>query len=119
MVAKLDRSSGLQGSAKLKVRKGDKVIVLAGKDKGRKGEVLKVMPKENRAIVQGVNMVRRHQRQTQTEEGGIKTKEAAIHISNLAHEDPKDGSPTRVGFKTLEDGRKVRFAKRSGEVIDG
>jgi len=113
------RSSGLTGAAKPKVRKGDRVIVLAGKDKGRKGEVLKVMPKENRAVVQGVNMVRKHQRQTAQEEAGIKAKEAAIHISNLAHEDPEDGNPTRVGFKVLEDGRKVRYAKRSGEVIDG
>jgi large subunit ribosomal protein L24 len=81
--------------------------------------VLKVMPEENRAIVKGVAMIRRHQRQTATQDGGIISKEAAIHMSNLAIEDPKDGKPTRVGFKFLKDGRKVRFAKRSGEVIDG
>lgn len=104
---------------KLKIRKGDKVVVTTGKDKGKKGEVLKVLREENRAVVQGVNIVRRHQRQTPQAEGGIIAKEAPIHISNIAVEDPKDGSPTRVGFKTLDDGRKVRVAKRSGEVIDG
>lgn len=104
---------------KLKIRKGDKVVVTTGKDKGKKGEVLKVLRDENRAVVQGVNIVRRHQRQTPQAEGGIIAKEAPIHISNIAVEDPKDGSPTRVGFKTLDDGRKVRVAKRSGEVIDG
>ncbi len=102
-----------------KIRKGDKVVVLTGKDKGRTGEVLAVMPKEDRAVVRGLNMVKRHQRQTQTQEGGIITKEAPIHMSNLALEDPKDGKPTRVGYKFLKDGRKVRFARRSGEVIDG
>jgi len=105
--------------AKLKVRKGDRVVVVTGKDKGKKGEVLKVMPAENRAIVQGVSLVRRHQRQTASQEGGIITKEAPVDISNIALEDPKDGKPTRVGYKFLKDGRKVRFAKRSGEVIDG
>ncbi len=105
--------------AKLKIKKGDRVVVLAGKDKGKQGEVLKVLPKEQRAIVNGVNMMKRHQRQTASEEGGIISKEASIHVSNLGVEDPKDGKPTRVGYKTLEDGRKVRFAKRSGEVIDG
>jgi large subunit ribosomal protein L24 len=95
------------------------VVVLTGKDKGKHGEVLKVMPEESRAIVKGVAMIRRHQRQTATQDGGIISKEAAIHISNLALEDPKDGKPTRVGYKFLKDGRKVRFAKRSGEVIDG
>ena len=105
--------------AKLKIKKGDHVVVLTGKDKGKHGEVLKMMPTENRAIVKGVAMIRRHQRQTATQDGGIISKEAAIHISNLALEDPKDGKPTRVGFKFLKDGRKVRFAKRSGEVIDG
>jgi large subunit ribosomal protein L24 len=104
---------------KLKVRKGDRVVVITGKDKGQKGEVLKVIPAENRAIVKGVAMVKRHQRQTATQDGGIISKEAAIHISNLAVEDPKDGKPTRVGYKFLKDGRKVRYAKRSGEVIDG
>jgi large subunit ribosomal protein L24 len=104
---------------KLKIRKGDHVVVITGKDKGKKGEVLKVIPAENRAVVKGVAMVRRHQRQTAAQEGGIIAKEAAIHISNLALEDPKDGKPTRVGYKFLKDGRKVRFARRSGEVIDG
>lgn len=102
-----------------KIRKGDKVVVLSGRDRGRTGDVLKVIPKEDRAIVQGVNMVQRHQRQTAQEEGGIKSKEAPIHLSNLALADPKDGKPSRVGFKFLNDGRKVRVAKRSGEVIDG
>ncbi len=105
--------------ARLKIKKGDHVVVITGKDKGKKGEVLKVMPEENRVIVKGVAMVRRHQRQTPSQEGGIIAKEAPIHISNLALEDPKDGKPTRVGFKFLKDGRKVRFARRSGEVIDG
>ena len=104
---------------KLKIKKGDHVVVITGKDKGKKGEVLKVMPEENRAIVKGVAMVRRHQRQTPSQEGGIIAKEAPIHISNLAIEDPKDGKPTRAGYKFLKDGRKVRFARRSGEVIDG
>jgi large subunit ribosomal protein L24 len=104
---------------KLKIKKGDHVVVITGKDKGKKGEVLKVMPEENRAIVKGVAMVRRHQRQTAAQDGGIISKEAAINISNLALEDPKDGAPTRVGYKFLKDGRKVRFARRSGEVIDG
>ncbi len=104
---------------KLKMKKGDHVVVITGKDKGKKGEVLKVIPSENRAIVKGVGMVRRHQRQTASQDGGIIAKEAAIHISNLALEDPKDGKPTRVGYKFLKDGRKVRFARRSGEVIDG
>jgi large subunit ribosomal protein L24 len=103
---------------KLKIKKGDHVVVITGKDKGKKGEVLKVIPSENRAIVKGIAMIRRHQKQTATQDGGIISKEAAIHISNLALEDPKDGSPTRVGYKFLKDGRKVRFARRSGEVID-
>jgi large subunit ribosomal protein L24 len=101
-----------------KIRKGDKVVVLAGKDKGRTGEVIQVMPKEDRAVVRGVNMVKRHQRQSASQEAGIISKEAPIHLSNLALED-KDGKPTRVGFKVLDDGRKVRVAKRSGEQIDG
>ncbi|MGB2933369.1 MAG: 50S ribosomal protein L24 [Methyloceanibacter sp.] len=103
---------------KLKIRKGDHVVVLTGKDKGKHGEVLKMLPADNRAIVKGVAMIRRHQKQTAAQEGGIIFKEAAIHVSNLALEDPKDGKPTRVGYKFLKDGRKVRFAKRSGEVID-
>ena len=102
-----------------RIRKGDRVVVLSGRDKGRGGEVLKMLPAEGRAIVQGVNSVRRHQKQTQTQEGGIVSKELPIDLSNLALEDPKDGKPTRVGFKILNDGKKVRFAKRSGEVIDG
>ncbi len=101
-----------------KFRKGDSVIVLTGRDKGKKGEILKIMPKEMRAIVQGVNMVKRHQKQTQTQAGGIIEKEATIHVSNIALVDPKTGETTRVGIKTLEDGRRVRFAKASGEVID-
>lgn len=101
-----------------KIRKGDRVIVLSGRGKGRTGDVLRVMPKENRAIVQGVNMVKRHTRPSQTQMGGIIEKEASIHMSNLAHVDPKTSLATRVGYKFLEDGRKVRFAKRSGEVLD-
>jgi large subunit ribosomal protein L24 len=100
-----------------KIKKGDQVIVLTGRDKGKKGEVIRVMPRESRALVRGVNVVRRHQRQSPTQEGGIVSKEAPIHLSNLALEDPKDGKPTRVGFKTLTDGTKVRFAKNSGETI--
>ena len=103
---------------KLRIKKGDEVIVLAGRDKGKKGQVLRVVPKESRAIVQGVNIVKRHTRPSQTQSGGIVEREAPIHISNLAHVDPKTGEPTRVGFRFLEDNRKVRFAKRSGEVID-
>jgi large subunit ribosomal protein L24 len=106
-------------AAKLKIRKGDKVVVITGKDKGKQGEVVRVFPSENRVVVQGVNMVRRHTRQTAAQEGGIIAKEMPIQISNLALRDPKDGKPTRVGYKFLADGRKVRFAKRSGEVIDG
>jgi large subunit ribosomal protein L24 len=102
-----------------KIRKGDKVVVLAGKDKGRTGEVVQVMPKDDKAIVRGVNMVRRHQKQSQSQEGGIIAKEAPIHLSNIAIADPKDGkTPTRVGFE-VRDGKKVRVAKRSGEVING
>ena len=101
-----------------KIKKGDKVVLLAGRDKGRTGEVIKVIPDENRALVRGLNMVRRHQRQTANQEGGIISKEAPVDLSNLAIADPKDGKATRVGFKVLEDGRKVRFAKRSGDLID-
>jgi large subunit ribosomal protein L24 len=100
------------------IKKGDKVIVTTGRDKGKKGEVLKIFPKDDRALVTGVNVVKRHQRQTQTQQGGIVTKESTIHLSNLAHVDPKSGKASRIGFKTLNDGRKVRFAKKSGEVID-
>ena len=101
-----------------KIRKGDKVIVLAGRDKGKSGEVIKVVPAESRALVRGVNMVRRHQRQTAAQQGGIVAKEATVHLSNLAIADPKDGKPTRIGFKLLKDGRKVRIARRSGEQVD-
>ena len=104
---------------KLKIRKGDKVVVRTGRDKGKVGEVLRVYPEDNRALVQGVNVVRRHQKQTPGKEGGIVSKEMPIHISNIALRDPKDGKPTKVGYKLLKDGKKVRFARNSGEVIDG
>ena len=103
---------------KWKIKKGDRVVVLTGSDKGKVGEVLRVSPKEGRAVVQGVRMIRRHTRPTAATPGGIIEKEAVIHISNIAHIDPKDDQPTRAGYKMLEDGRKVRYAKRSGEVID-
>ena len=102
-----------------KIRKGDKVVVLTGRDKGRSGEVIEVRPTESRALVRGVNMVKRHQKQTAQREGGIISKEAPIHLSNIAIADPKSGKPTRVGFKIMNDGRKVRVAKRSGVDIDG
>ena len=102
-----------------KIKKGDKVVVLTGRDKGRNGEVVQVIPTEGRAVVRGVNMVKRHTRQSGTQEGGIISKEAPIQLSNIAIADPKDGKPTRVGFKVLDDGRKVRVAKRSGDLIDG
>ena len=105
-----------------KIRKGDKVVMLAGRDKGRTGEVIEVRPDDNRALVRGINMVKRHQRQTANQEGGIISKEGPIHLSNLALADPKDGKPTRVGFKFVGEGRdrkKIRFAKRSGVEIDG
>ena len=107
-----------------KFKKGDRVMVVSGEDRSRKGEqprigqILKVIPEENRALVQGVNMVKRHTKQSARSQGGIVTKEAPVHISNIAHVDPKTGEATRIGFKTLQDGRKVRFAKKSGEVID-
>ena len=100
-----------------KIKKGDKVVILAGRDKGKTGEVTKVLPTEDRVVVAGVNVVERHTRATQTEQGGIIEKEASIHVSNVAVADPKTGEATRVGFKT-EDGKKVRVAKSSGEVID-
>ena len=100
------------------IRKGDNVIVISGSDKGKKGSVLKVFPKESRALVQGINVVKRHQRQTQSQQAGIVTKESPIHLSNIAHVDPKSGKATRVGMKKLGDGKMVRFAKKSGEVID-
>ena len=102
-----------------KIRKGDRVQILSGRDRGQRGEVLAVMPKENRALVQGVNMVKRHRKpQGMNQPGGIQEKEAPIHLSNLALIDPKSDKPTRVGFKLLEDGKKVRVAKPSGEVLD-
>ena len=102
-----------------KIRKGDRVQVLAGRDKGKRGEVLRVMPKDERALVQGVNMVKRHQKpRGLNAPGGIVEKEASIHLSNLALVDPKSDRPTRVGFRVLEDGKKVRVAKGSGEVLD-
>ncbi len=102
-----------------KIKKGDRVIVLTGRDKGRQGDVLKVLPKEDRVLVQGLNLVQRHTRPTQTDpNGGIKSKEAALHISNVALVDPKSGGATRVGFR-VEDGKKVRYAKKSGEVVNG
>jgi large subunit ribosomal protein L24 len=105
-----------------KIRKGDKVIVLTGRDKGRTGEVIEVRTEEGRALVRGVNLVKRHQKQSAQQEGGIISKEAAVHLSNLALADPKDGKPTRIGFKFVGEGdnqRKVRVAKRSGVEIDG
>jgi large subunit ribosomal protein L24 len=102
-----------------KIKKGDKVVVLSGRDKGKAGEVLQVMPKDARAIVRGVMLVKKHTKASAQSEGGIISKEATIDLSNLAVADPKDGKPTRVGFKVLDDGRKVRFAKRSGDLIDG
>jgi large subunit ribosomal protein L24 len=102
-----------------KIKKGDNVVVVSGRDKGRSGEVVRVMPREDRALVRGINVVKRHQKQTMKEEGGIVRKELPIHLSNIAIADPKDGKPTRVGFKILDDDRKVRFAKRSGDLIDG
>ena len=102
-----------------KIRKGDKVIVLNGRDKGRTGEVFEVRPTEGKALVRGVNLVKRHQKQTQAQEGGIISKESPIHLSNIAYADPKDGKPTRIGFKVLTGGKKVRVAKRSGAEIDG
>jgi large subunit ribosomal protein L24 len=104
---------------KFKIKKGDRVFVTTGKDKGKTGQVVRIITEENRAVVAGVNVAKRHQRQSASQEGGIIAKDMPINISNLALIDPKDGKPTRVGYKTLEDGRKVRVAKRSGEVIDG
>jgi large subunit ribosomal protein L24 len=101
-----------------KVRKGDRVVVTAGRDKGKSGEVIRVYPADERVLVAGVNVVKRHQRQTARAQGGIINKEAPIHLSKVAHVDPRSGGPTRIGFKILEDGRRVRFAKKSGEVLD-
>ena len=102
-----------------KIKKGDNVVVLTGRDKGRTRRGMQVMPTESRALVRGINIVKRHRARRRRPEGGIISKEAPIHLSNLAIADPKDGKPTRVGFKVLDDGRKVRFAKRSGDLIDG
>jgi large subunit ribosomal protein L24 len=102
-----------------KIRKGDKVVVLTGRDKGRTGEVIQVLREQDRALVRGVQIVKRHQRQSPTQDGGIISKEASVHLSNLALADPKDGKPTRVGFKILPDGKKLRIARRSGVEIDG
>ncbi len=104
--------------AKLKIKKGDKVVVITGRDKGKTGEVKQVLPAENRVIVDGVNMIKRHTSPSAGNAGGIVEKEASIHVSNIAYVDPKTDKPTRIGYKTLEDGRKVRYAKRSGEIID-
>ena len=105
-------------TGKLKIKKGDEVVVRTGRDKGKKGSVLRVLRKDNRVLVEGVNVIKRHTRPGQGQPGGIVEREAPIHISNVAHVDPKDGVPTRVGYRFLEDGRKVRFAKHSGEIID-
>ena len=102
----------------MKIKKGDNVVVLSGRDKGKSGEVLRVMPTERRLIVQGVHVARRHTKPRMGDPGGIVDKELTIHVSNVAHIDPQSGKPTRVGYKFLDDGRKVRFARRSGEVID-
>jgi large subunit ribosomal protein L24 len=105
-------------AAKFKIKKGDRVVVTTGRDKGKSGEVLAVQRDRNRVVVQGVNLVKRHQKPSQTAQGGIIEKEASVHISNVAHIDPKTDQPTRVGYRLLDDGRKVRFAKGSSEVID-
>ena len=101
-----------------KIKKGDRVVVITGRDKGKTGEVLEVRPVDGRAVVRGIALIKKHVRQSQNQQGGIITKEGTINLSNIAIADPKDGKPSRVGFKTLDDGRKVRFAKRSGETID-
>ena len=103
---------------KMKIKKGDNVVVISGRDKGKSGEVLRVFPTDSRVIVQGVHVARRHTKQSMGNPGGIVDKELTIHVSNVAHIDPKSQKPTRVGYKVLGDGRKVRFAKRSGEVLD-
>ena len=101
-----------------KFKKGDRVTVLSGKDKGKTGEVLKVLPSKNRAVVQGINLYKRHTSPSQAGPGGIVEKEASIHLSNLSHLDPSDNKPARIGIKVLDGGRHVRYAKRSGEIID-
>jgi len=104
--------------AKLKIKKGDSVVVITGRDKGKTGEVLRVLPADSRIIVQGINVAKRHARPRMGDPGGIIEKELTVHISNVAHIDPRSSKPTRIGYKNLDDGRKVRFARRSGEVID-
>ncbi len=104
--------------AKMKIKKGDTVVVLNGRDKGKTGEVLRAMPKDGKVLVQGVNVVKKHQKPTQTAPGGIVEKSMPIDVSNVSLIDPKDGKATRVGYKILDDGRKVRIAKRSGDIID-
>jgi large subunit ribosomal protein L24 len=104
--------------AKLKIKKGDSVVVITGRDKGKTGEVLRVLPADSRIIVQGINVAKRHARPRMGDPGGIIEKELTIHISNVEHIDPRSSKPTRIGYKNLDDGRKVRFARRSGEVID-
>jgi large subunit ribosomal protein L24 len=103
---------------KLKIKRGDNVVVTSGRDKGKRGEVLRVFPQDARLIVQGVHIARRHTKQRLGEPGGIVDKELTIHVSNVAHIDPQSGKPTRIGYRSLDDGRKVRVARRSGEVID-
>ena len=105
-------------SPKIRLKKGEKVVVLAGKDKGQRGEILKMLRPQNKAVVQGVNIVKRHTAPSQASPGGIISKELPVHLSNLAIEDPKDGKPTRIGIRTLKDGTRERFAKRSGEAIN-
>jgi large subunit ribosomal protein L24 len=105
-------------ASKLKIKKGDNIVVITGRDKGKSGTVLRVIPKESRVLVQGINVVKRHSRPTAGQAGGIVEKELSIHVSNVALVDPKTNKPTRVGFKVMEAGRKVRVARRSGEVID-
>ena len=104
---------------RFRIKKGDTVCIISGKDKGKSGQVLKVLRQDNRLFVQGINLVKKHQKQTLTQEGGIIQKETSIHISNVAHMDPASKKPTRVGIKFLKDGRKVRVAKRSGETLEG
>jgi len=103
---------------RMKIRKGDSVIVLTGRDKGKKGEIIRSLPEKNRVVVRGINVVKRHQSPSADSPGGIQEKELPIHVSNLALIDPKSGGATRIGYKHLDDGRKVRFAKKSGEMID-
>ena len=114
----MPKTTTAKTSKKFKIRKGDKVTVITGRDKGKTGEVLRVLTKKDRVLVQGVNMVQRHQRPSQMNPGGIIEKEASVHISNVAHIDPKSREATRVGFRFEEGGRKVRIARRSGEAID-